>query len=176
MAEEIDYSDLDVEIDTTQIKNEGTSEDFTILPKGTYPFEISKVEFANYQPKPGKQTGITKPCKQIKLSLLVDGGDKGKAWVNENLFFYPSCMFKIVSVFKACGLIPDNYKGSFPWDQLKGSSGMVKLDVEKYHSTKYGEDREKNIAKTFIKADAPAASKAAAQPSATEENYDDIPF
>ena len=172
MSEEIDFNDLDAVIDTAEIKQEGNSEDFALLPKGTYPAEIAKVEFSNYQPKPGKTSGIRTPCKQIKLGLLVDGGDKGKAWADENLYFYPTCMFKIVSVFKACGLIPDGYKGAFPWDQLKGASCLVKLDVESYHSVKYGDDRERNIVKTFSK----PVEKPAAEPAADKDPWETEEF
>ena len=164
MSEEMEWNDLDMVIDDTEVKDSGSKTDFVTLPKSEYPFTIAKVEFKNYQPKPGKTTGITKPCKQIVLGLVVDGGDKGRAWVDENLYFYPTCMFRILSVFKSVGLISDGYKGSLPWDQLKGSEGRAKFEVEKYHSTKYGEEREKMIAKSFIKA-ATAAPK-------TEANYE----
>lgn len=172
MSEEMDYSDLDAVIDDSAVQETGISgnDDFSILPKGTYAFEINKVEFSNYQPKPGKTTGITKPCKKITIGLIVDGGDAGHGWADENLYFYPSCMFRILSVFKCVGLISDGYKGSLPWDQLKGSSGTAKFDVESYHSTKYGDERKKMVVKQFIKAAAPAALKPA------EDDLEDIPF
>ena len=174
MSEEMDYSDLDAVIDDSAIQETGSeNSEFSILPKGTYVFEIKKVEFSNYQPKPGKTTGITKPCKKITLGLLVDGEDAGRGWVDENLYFYPSCMFRILSVFKSVGLIPDGYKGSLPWDQLKGASGAAKFDVESYHSTKYGDERERMVVKQFIKAAAPAAPAA---PKPAEDDFEDVPF
>lgn len=160
MTEEMEWNDLDIVIDDAEVKDGGSKTDFVMLPKGEYPFTIAKVEFKNYQPKPGKTTGITKPCKQITLGLVVDGGDKGKAWVDENLYFYPTCMFRVLSVFKSVGLISDGYKGSLPWDQLKGAEGRAKFDVETYHSTKYSEDRERMVAKSFLKAAAKTASDA----------------
>ena len=170
MAEEMDYSDLDMIVDDSEIKQDGASTDFVLLPKGEYPFEISKVSFSNYQPKPGKTTGITKPCKMITLGLIVDGGDKGKSWVDENLYFYPTCMYRILSVFKSVGLISDGYKGSLPWDQLKGASGSAKVDIEQFFSKKYNENREKNTVKTFVKSSSPA-------PKAAETEWsDDVPF
>jgi hypothetical protein len=172
MSEEMEWNDLDMVIDDAEVKDSGSKTDFVTLPKGEYPYTIAKVEFKNYQPKPGKTTGITKPCKQIVIGLVVNGGDKGNAWVDENLYFYPTCMFRILSVFKSVGLISDGYKGSLPWDQLKGSNGRAKFEVEKYHSTKYGEEREKMIAKSFIKATA-AAPKNEANDEWSDE---DMPF
>lgn len=176
MSENMDYNDLDAVIDDAEVKDEGTQTEFVVLPKGTYPFSVAKVEFANYQPKPGKTSGITKPCKQIKLGLIVDGGDAGKGWCDENLYFYPSCMFKILALFKSVGLISDGFKGSLPWDQLKGASGTAKFDVESYHSVKFGEERERMEVKSFIKASAPAPEQTAQQSAAQDENWDDIPF
>lgn len=158
MAEETDYSDLDMVVDDAAYEQNGdgtSNDDFVVLPKGEYPYTVSKVSFENYQPKAGKTTGITKPCKKIRLGLIVDGGDKGKAWVDENLYFYPTCMYKILSVFKSVGLISDGFKGTLPWDELKDKTGRAKFDVESYHSTKYNDDRERMVAKTFLK---PAAS------------------
>lgn len=159
MAEEMDYNDLDMMVDDSTVQENGYGGgEFAVLPKGTYHFDVKTVEFSNYQPKPNKTSGITNPCKKITLGLLVDGGDKGKGWVDENLYFYPTCMFRILSVFKCVGLIPDGYKGSLPWDQLKGSEGEAKFDVETYHSKKYGDEREKMVVKSFIKASAHTAS------------------
>lgn len=170
MTDEMEWNDLDIVIDDSEIKDSGNNKtEFTVLPKGEYPFTVTKVEYRNYQPKPGKTTGITKPCKQIVLGLVVDGGDKGTAWVDENLYFYPTCMFKVLSVFKAVGLISDGYKGSLPWDQLKGTKGRAKFDVEKYHSTKYDEDRERMIAKAFVKA-APNNN------AESDSDWTDMPF
>lgn len=169
MSEEMEWNDLDMVIDDAEVKQStDNNDDFVILPKGEYPFTILKVEFKNYQPKPGKTTGITKPCKQIALGIKVNGGDKGSAWVDENLYFYPNCMYKILSVFKSVGLISDGFKGALPWDQLKGSEGRAKFEVEQYFSKKYNEDRERMIAKTFLKsAVAPAAE--------TTEEWDENP-
>lgn len=174
MSEEMEWNDLDMVIDDAEVKDSGSKTDFVTLPKGEYPFTIAKVEFKNYQPKPGKTTGITKPCKQIVLGLVVDGGDKGNAWVDENLYFYPTCMFRVLSVFKSVGLISDGYKGSLPWDQLKGSEGRAKFEVEQYFSKKYNEDRERMIAKTFLKSTANAAPK----PEANDDEWseEDMPF
>jgi hypothetical protein len=173
MSEEMEWNDLDMVVDDAEVKDSESKTDFVILPKGEYPFIIAKVEFKNYQPKPGKTTGITKPCKQIVLGIVVDGGDKGSAWVDENLYFYPTCMYKILSVFKSVGLISDGFKGTLPWDQLKGSEGRAKFEVEKYHSTKYGEDRERMIAKTFLKSTANATPKTEANDEWSDE---DVPF
>jgi len=152
MAKE-DYNDLDMVVDAAEVEQNAPdgNDEFVVLPKGEYEFTVSKVEFENYQPKAGKTTGITKPCKKIKLGLLVDGGDKGKAWVDENLYFYPTCMYKVLAAFKSVGLIQDNFKGTLPWDELKGASGRAKFDVETYHSTKYGDDRMCMVVKTFLK-------------------------
>ena len=169
MSEEMEWNDLDMVIDDAEVKDSESKTDFVILPKGEYSFTVAKVEFKNYQPKPGKTTGITKPCKQIVLGLVVDGGDKGNAWVDENLYFYPTCMFRVLSVFKSIGLISDGYKGSLPWDQLKGSEGRAKFEVEQYFSKKYNEDRERMIAKTFLK------SAAVAPAAETTEEWDENP-
>lgn len=174
MSEEIDYNDLDVVIDDAEVKDEGgQNTEFVTLPKGTYPFTVSKVEYSQYQPKPGKATGITKPCKLIKVGLLVDGGDAGKGWCDENLYFYPTCMFKILMLFKSVGLISDGFKGSLPWDQLKGSSGTAKFDVETYHSKKYGDERKRTIVKQFVK---PEPGSAPAAPAPAEWDDDNPPF
>lgn len=174
MSEEMEWNDLDMVVDDAEVKQStDNNDDFVILPKGEYPFAILKVEFKNYQPKPGKTSGITSPCKQITLGIKVDGGDKGSAWVDENLYFYPTCMYKILSVFKSVGLISDGYKGVLPWDQLKGSEGRAKFEVEQYFSKKYNEDRERMIAKTFLKSTATAAPKTKANDEWSDE---DTPF
>lgn len=171
MSEEMEWNDLDMVVDDTQLnKDTEQKEDFVILPKGEYPFTIMKVEFKTYQPKAGKTSGITKPCKQITLGLKANGGDKGCAWVDENLYFYPTCMFRVLSVFKSVGLISDGFKGSLPWDQLKGAEGRAKFEVEQYFSKKYNEDRERMIAKTFLKPTVNAAPKTKSSDEWSEED------
>lgn len=150
---EPDYNDLEMVVDDSAVEQtQGDARDeFTILPKGTYTFTVSKVEYSNYQPQPGKTSGITKPCKKITVGLLVDGGEAGKGWCDENLFFYPTCMFKILALFKSVGLISDGHNAPLPWDQLKGSIGDAKFDVETYHSKKFGDERSRMVVKQFLK-------------------------
>lgn len=149
-----EMTDWDLEIDDAEVKeSSGGNTDFVVLPKGNYKFSITKVEHATFQPKAGKQGGIDKPCKQIKLGIIVDGGALGKSWVDDNLFAWPSCLPRILSVLKSIGEIQDGFKGKIGdhLDALKGAEGVCKVDVEKYHSNKYNQDMEKNVIKVYFK-------------------------
>lgn len=160
-----EFTDWDCEIDDAEVEasapqNEKT--EFTVLPDGVYKFTVAKVEHSVYQPKEGKTTGITKPCKQIKLGIIVDGGASGKTWSDENLYCWPSCLFRVLLVLKSIGAIPEHgFKGAMPIDQFKGGEGVCHVKKESFKRND-GTQGEKNVIDRFLlpsqAADAIAAS------------------
>ena len=149
-----EMTDWDLEVDDAEVKeSSGGNADFVVLPKGNYKYTIAKVEHTTFQPKAGKQGGIDKPCKQIKVGVIVDGGALGKSWVDDNLYAWPSCMFRILSVLKSIGEIQDGFKGKISehTDALKGGYGTCAVDTEYYTSNKDGKTYQKNVIKRYYK-------------------------
>ena len=150
MAENYDW---DMEIDADEISAEsGSSEkkDFVVLPDGNYKFTITKVEHTTYQPKEGKTTGITAPCKQIKLGIVIHGGAAGNSWADENLFCWKTTLFKALLVLKSIGAIPEHgFKGAPPIDQLKGGEGVCRIKTETYAKRDGSGEGTKNVIDRF---------------------------
>lgn len=145
----------DVEVNDTEVSENGKGggDGFIVLPSGTYKFTINKVEHKNYQPAAGKSGGINKPCKQIKLGIIIDGGALGKSWADDNLFAWHSCMFRTLSVLKSIGEIKDGFVGkpSDHFDALKGGEGVCEIETESYVSKKDGQTYQKNVIKKYYK-------------------------
>lgn len=154
----MEFNDWDMEVDDSQVEqSSGSNDGFKVLPAGKYSFTIAKVEHSVYQPKDGKTTGITKPCKMIKLGIIVDGGPAGHSFVDDNLYCWPNCLHRVMSVLKSIGAISDGFKGTLPIDELKGGTGVCRVKVKTYPK-RDGSEGERNEIDTYYKASEASAA------------------
>ena len=132
---------------------------FTVLPEGTYPFTITKMER-------GRHTGSQKlpPCNKAILTVRVDGGAKGAAVLTENLFLFSTCEGILCSFFSSIGMRRHGEKMALNWSHVPGASGWAQIGVRSW-TDRNGNARQSNQVIRWIAAeDAPAAqSQAAAQ-------------
>ncbi len=138
-----------------EISQEGQESKGAIVHKaGEYNFKVT--EF--------KKDNVNNPDSDYhkaylaKLTLNVEG-----AKVFENLILHKNLDWKIGALFRSLGLM------SFPpaerWQKLLGSTGRVKVKVEKY--MKEGQEKEKNVVEYYLdkvpNTDFPPAEQAPAQ-------------
>ena len=126
--------------DEVSEKDAGSSEnnEFVVLPPGEYPFTIVKKELGKF-----KGSEKLSACNMVKIELIVDGGDKGKAYVYHRFYMHTKMLWKIYQFLTAIGLHKKGEgSGPIPWAKVtKGLSGMCKVVVKKVTSGKHeGED------------------------------------
>lgn len=107
-----------------------SSDEFTTLPEGTYPFTVKMVERGEYQPKPGAKLPA---CKKAMVTLEIDGGALGVATVKENLFFVQSQAWKSRDLLRSVGAIAPDAEQFVANQllQLAGRRGMCELGTRR---------------------------------------------
>lgn len=135
MAEDIKVYDWDDEI--TNDGNE--SQENVVLPDGTYPFEVVKVEKAWFN-------GSEKmpACHMAKVYIRVDGGEKGTSLCVENIYLNEKVEWKAAAFLRSIGLKKHGEKTK--WNQLNhcdGETGRCKVYVDEY-TGRDGQKRQSN--------------------------------
>ena len=122
--------------------------DFTLLPKGEYPFTVLSVERARH-------AGSEKlpPCNVAVVNMEVNGGDMGATQIKTRLFLHSKCEGILCGFFRAIGMRAHGERLKMNWGAVAGKTGLCKLDIRQY------EGREYNEVKAFLD---PAPEKAAA--------------
>ena len=115
------------------IENDG--EEFVTLPKGKYPFRITKFERARF-------TGSSKigPCNQANITIEVDGGDHGTATITEKLKLHSKLEWVLCQFFTCIGDRKSGDKLVMDWGSVEGKTGMAEFSIRTY-----GENNEKTI-------------------------------
>ncbi len=126
------------------ISEDGNAE-FLLLPKGEYPFTVTVMDREWYE------GGEKMPaCWKAVLSIAIDGGELGTAFVKENLFLVRKTEWKIGQLFVSIGQKQKGQEGFVPnWDALAGSQGRLKL-TQRTYKNKDGEDVVTNDIKAFL--------------------------
>ena len=103
--------------DEVSEKDAGSSEnnEFVVLPPGEYPFTIVKKELGKF-----KGSEKLSACNMVKIELIVDGGDKGKAYVYHRFYMHTKMLWKIYQFLQAIGLHKSgDGAGPIPWNSVK---------------------------------------------------------
>lgn len=98
--------------------------EFNILKPGMYPFTVTQVTRRFYEPR---KVGKLPPCWMLEITLAVDGGNQGTAYVNHRLYWHRTMQWKISEFWVAVGLVkPGEEFVPNPGD-LVGLEGMCQL-------------------------------------------------
>lgn len=122
-----------------------TESSFILLPEGEYPFTVTGFDRQNYD-------GSEKipPCRMAVLHLAVDGGDQGTANVDERIYLHTSVMWKLSEFFVSIGQLQKDGSVRMNWPAVPGSTGRLKLSVNKYVSNRDGKERTNNRVEHFL--------------------------
>ena len=112
-------------------------DEFVILPDGTYPCKVMKIERAS-------QKGSDKlpPCNKVKIGVVIDGGEAGRGWANHNFFMHTSTLWKIYQFLEAVGLLKkgDATAGRVPWEKVtKGMTARCEVTSRDWNGKTYNE-------------------------------------
>ena len=118
-------------------ENTQQQDEFVLLPPGTYPFEIKKVERGSFN-------GSEKlpPCGMVKVGIIVDGGDAGRNYINHRFFMHTSTLWKIYQFMEAIGLRKkgDSTASAIPWAKVtKGMTGRCEINKHPWKDKVYNE-------------------------------------
>ena len=149
----------DDEVSDSGISNNSAERDeFVVLPDGEYEFAVNKVERGSF----GGSAKLP-PCNQVKVGIIVDGGDKGRSFVYTRFYMHTKMLWKIYEFLTAVGLHKQGEGATrIPWNKVeKGMTGRCKIKTHTYNDTQSNE-----VAKWIAPSTAPKDSA----------NLDDIPF
>ena len=132
---------------------EHDSPDFTLLPKGTYPFSVRAFERGEY-------AGGDKlpPCKKAVLTIEIDGGTLGTATITHNLFLHSRCEGLLCQFFTAIGQRKHGEQLRMNWQQVTGARGMCEVGVRKWQGRNGQEMESSEITRFLEPEDKPAAA------------------
>lgn len=163
------------DLTTDFLSAEPEEHNFTVLPKGEYPFDILEINAFSVS-KAGND--------MLPLKLQFKDGNGNTSDVFENLVFTEKALFKI-NQFLAAVAVPKGTRINFRDPEfikyLKAKSGSALLDVEKY-TNKSGKEVEKNVVVGYVyggssrRDEIPAHRETPKAAPVEEEDDSDIPF
>lgn len=112
-------------------------DEFVILPDGTYPCKVMKIERASH-----KGSDKLPPCNKVKIGVVLDGGKAGRGWANHNFFMHTSTLWKIYQFLEAVGLRKkgDATAGRVPWEKVtKGMTARCEVTSRDWNGKTYNE-------------------------------------
>lgn len=119
--------------------------EFELLPEGEYNFTVESFER-------GRFDGSEKmsPCPMANLTLLVSDPATGKTGrVFDSLYLNSKAEWRLSQFFTAIGQKKKGEPLVMNWNQVPGSSGRLKLTVNKY-TDKNGNARENNRVGNYL--------------------------
>jgi len=125
-----------------------------LLPAGSYPFEVVKIEKSWYD---GSQN--LPPCNMVKAFLRVDGGELGTSLIVENLYLCEKCIWKVSAFLRSIGLKKHGEAISGrAFDQCAGEHGRCRIKIDSFQG-KDGQPRQNNkLDRFYDPSDTPAAA------------------
>ncbi|MGN0843938.1 MAG: hypothetical protein ACI4QT_01805 [Kiritimatiellia bacterium] len=116
---------------------ENQQDELVVLPKGTYPCTIAKIERGSFK-------GSTKlpPCNKVKVGIIIDGGDAGRGWADHNFYMHTSTLWKIFQFLEAIGLRKkgDTTATAIPWSKVeKGMTCRCEIHPRLWNGKEYNE-------------------------------------
>ncbi len=137
-------SEIERELDwDDQIENEG--QEFILLPKGNYDFEITSFER-------GRFNGSEKipPCKQATLTLKITAPNGQPVSVKSNLILYGKMEWKLCEFFTSIGQRKKGEKNyTMNWNAVIGSRGKCEIDIRDWKKDD-GTPMQSNEVKKFL--------------------------
>ncbi len=128
--------------DVTEVVDDGG---FTLLPAGTYAFEVAKIERERFEGSDKMEA-----CPRAKVTLNV-WTSQGWAPVVDRLMLNTKMAWRIARFFEGLGFGRDPQTGSvkIDWNAAVGKQGYVKIKVRDYQSN--GETRQANDIDAYLK-------------------------
>lgn len=141
-----DYTDMGEALDwTDEVSDEGG---FTIIPAGTYPFEVVKIEKERYE---GGDKIAACPRAKLFLNVLTHEG-----WepLTDSLLLNSKVAWRVAKFFEGLGYVKNPETGKVPmrWNEVEGKQGWLKVKVRKY-TKKDGSEGESNDVEAYLKPD-----------------------
>ncbi|OUO92068.1 hypothetical protein B5F40_01670 [Gordonibacter sp. An230] len=138
LGEALDWDD--------EVSDEGG---FTLLPAGTYPFEVAKVEKEYFE---GSNKMAPCPRAAVTLNVLTDTG-----WVPlvDRLMLNTKTAWRVARFFESLGFEKEpNAEGKMVmrphWNEIVGRQGWAKIKVRTY-AKKDGGEGEANDVDTYLR-------------------------
>ena len=146
-----------------EIRHDGP--DFVLLPDGDYPFEVTKMERARF-------SGSAKlpPCSMAVLSITVNGGDKGVAFVTHRLYLHTRTEGLLCAFFESIGQRRHGEALRPRWNEVAGSRGLCRLGVREYTKND-GTPGTANEIQKFLPPPEPRAAAPASQAGWTQGHF-----
>lgn len=128
--------------DVTEVVDDGG---FTLLPAGTYAFEVAKIERERFEGSDKMEA-----CPRAKVTLNV-WTSQGWAPVVDRLMLNTKMAWRIARFFEGLGFDRDPQTGSvkIDWNAAVGKQGYVKIKVRDYQSN--GETRQASDIDAYLK-------------------------
>lgn len=123
---------------------------FTLLPKGDYPFIITKFERGVYEKPAGRESKVPANCPKAIVTVELTGPNGETTTLTENFFLYKKMQWKINQFFTSIGAQKGaDGKVKMNWGTVLGSRGTAKVVVNDYKDRNTGEDKQNNRIDTF---------------------------
>ena len=140
--------------DEQELSDEGG---FTVLPEGTYAFEVAKIDRERFE---GSEKMAACPRAKVTLNVWTEAG-----WqqVTDRLMLNTKMAWKIARFFEGLGYAKDPGTGKVPvrWNEAEGRQGYLKLSVSERIVN--GKKYTNNEVDAYLKPDEwPAEAQAAA--------------
>lgn len=125
----------DDEVSTADAGDNQQNDDLVVLPKGTYPCTVMKVERGSF-----KGSKKLPPCNKVKVGIVIDGGPDGRGWADHNFYMHTSTLWKIYQFLEAVGLRKkgDTTAGRIPWEKVtKGLACRCEIHPREWDGKEY---------------------------------------
>lgn len=127
--------------------------EFELLPAGTYDFTVEDMQRGEF---PG--SAKMSRCYKADLKIRVSDPATGKSGrVFDTLYLNSKAEWRLSQFFTSIGQKKHGETLRMNWNKVIGSTGKLKLSINKYTNSKTGEDRENNRVSEYL---APAVQKA----------------
>ena len=109
------------------IENDGG--EFTLLPEGEYPFEVTSFERGRHSPKEG---GKLPACNKAILTILITAETGESISITHTLFLHSKTEGLLCNFFTAIGQRKRGEKLSMNWNSVIGATGRCKITARDF--------------------------------------------
>lgn len=135
------------------IENDGESS-YTVLPEGTYDFEVTGFERQRYTPGANSKVPA---CPMALLKIRAGSGTQSTT-LEERLYLHSSFEWKLCQFFTAIGQRKHGQRLVPNWKEVLGARGRCELSVRDW-TDRNGNTRKSNQVRAYLEPeDKPAAN------------------